>query len=102
MNRKIYLGVMLCLLTIVLMEPAFCDIVDDNIRRASASFVSTLKDWSTPVIIGGLFGSGVCLFTSNYRMGLAGLAGTGFLYAAKEFADNGSGILLDMAMQLVG
>ena len=53
------------------------------------------------IIGGGLIGSGICLFANNFKMGIAGLAGTGFLYAAKAFVGTGEGALISSMAQLV-
>lgn len=95
MNNKtyIYAGVAI-LMIVVLYDPAYCGITDAQIKAASKQFISTMNDW-TPAIIGaGLVGSGICIFANNFKMGIAGLAGTGFLYAAKAFVGTGEGALI--------
>ena len=102
MNKKTFLISLVIFVAIILfVDPAFCDISDQNIKNASKSFIGTMKDWMPAIIGGGLFGSGICLFANNFKMGIAGLAGTGFLYAAKAFVGDGQGALIDSAMQLI-
>ena len=75
MNKKyIYLGMMLFVLTIVLVEPTYCQVTHSQIKAATKTFVEIMNDWMPAIIAGGLFGSGICLFANNYRMGIAGLA----------------------------
>ncbi len=63
---------------ILFVDQAFCGITDAQIKAASKTFISTMKDWMPAIIGGGLIGSGICLFANNFKMGIAGLAGTGF------------------------
>ncbi len=102
MNKNIYLGITLFILAVVLVEPSFGGVIQNgNIQAASGEFITTLNEWSVPIIAGGLFCSGICLFTSNYRMGLSGLVGTGFLYAVRAFTAAGDGALISMSEQLL-
>ena len=101
-RRYLYLGLMLLILTVVLIEPTYCDnISDEQIKAASDSFVGTINNWTPAIIAAGLFGSGICLFANNYRMGIAGLAGTGFLYAAKAFVGAGKAAVFAVADQIL-
>jgi len=102
-NRKyIYLGLMLLVLTVVLIEPTYCQRISQaSIRAATKTFLETLNDWMPAILAAGLTGSGICIFANNYRMGIAGLAGTGFLYAAKSFAAHGQAAILGVADQLL-
>lgn len=96
MNNKtyIYAGVAILMIAVLYIDPAYCGITDAQIKAASKQFISTMNDW-TPAIIGaGLVGSGICIFANNFKMGIAGLAGTGFLYAAKAFVGTGEGALI--------
>lgn len=99
-NRYLYMT-LLAVSILLLADPAFCGIQDVNIKAASKTFVGAIKDWVTPIMAAGLLGSGICLFVNNYRMGIAGLAGTGFLYAAKAFIGTGEAALISMAGQLL-
>lgn len=99
-NQALYICVML-LAMILFVDFAYCGITDAQIRAASKTFISTMNDWMPAIIGGGLFGSGVCLFANNFKMGIAGLAGTGFLYAAKSFVGTGEAGLINMAEQLL-
>lgn len=101
-KRLIYMGMFALLITILVLEPSYCQIQDDQIKAASKSFISTMKDWMPAIIGGGLIGSGICLFANNFKMGIAGLAGTGFLYAAKAFVGDGQGALISAVAQLLG
>ena len=102
MNKKyIYWGMMLFVLTIVLVEPTYCQVTHSQIKAATKTFVEIMNDWMPAIIAGGLFGSGICLFANNYRMGIAGLAGTGFLYAAKSFVGDGQAAILAIADQIL-
>ena len=103
MNRKyLYLGLMLFVLTVILIEPTYCQQINDNqIRAASNSFIGTLNNWMPVIVATGLFGSGICLFASNFRMGIAGLAGTGFLYASRAFVNAGNAAVFDIADQIL-
>lgn len=67
----------------------------------SSDFREIMKDWMPVIIGGGLIGSGICLFANNFKMGIAGLAGTGFLYAAKAFVGTGEGVLISSMAQFV-
>ena len=102
MNRKqiFYVGLAL-LVMILLVDPAYCGITDAQIRAASGKFIGTMSDWMPAIIGGGLCASGICLFASNYKMGLMGLAGTGFLAAAKAFVGDGQGAMVQAAEQLL-
>lgn len=100
-KRYLYLGLMLFILTIVLIEPTYCQVTHDQIKAATKTFVETMNDWMPAIIAGGLFGSGICLFANNYRMGIAGLAGTGFLYAAKSFVGDGQAAILTITDQIL-
>jgi len=100
-NRTILLLGLALLVMIVMADPAFCGISDAQIKAASKTFIGTMKDWMPAIIGGGLFGSGVCLFANNFKMGIAGLAGTGFLYAAKSFVGEGETALIHMAAHLL-
>lgn len=86
---------------VLLIDSAYCGITDAQIKAASKTFISTMSDWMPAIIGGGLVGSGICLFANNFKMGIAGLAGTGFLYAAKAFVGTGEGALIQMAEQLL-
>jgi hypothetical protein len=92
---------MVLVMMLLNIDQAFCGITDAQIKAASKTFIGTMKDWMPAIIGGGLFGSGVCLFANNFKMGIAGLAGTGFLYAAKSFVGEGEGALIQMAEQLL-
>ncbi|MCR5224756.1 MAG: hypothetical protein K6C34_01610 [Alphaproteobacteria bacterium] len=101
MNRKIYMCLTVLIIIVLSVEAAHCGISHENIKEASRTFVSVMKDWM-PVIVGaGLFGSGICLFASNFKMGIAGLAGTGFLYAAQSFVGTGEAALIQMAQEIL-
>ena len=101
MSRKEIFYVSLALLVMLLLvDVAYCGISDAQIKAASKTFISTMSDWMPAIIGGGLVGSGICLFANNFKMGIAGLAGTGFLYAAKAFVGTGEGALIQMAEQL--
>ena len=100
-KRIFYVGLVVFVVTLLITEPAFCGIHDQQIRAASKTFISTMKDWMPVIIGGGLIGSGICLFANNFKMGIAGLAGTGFLYAAKAFVGTGEGALIGSALQLL-
>jgi hypothetical protein len=103
MNRKyLYLGLMLFILTIVLIEPTYCQRISHaTIKAATKTFLETLNDWMPAIIAAGLTGSGICIFANKYSMGIAGLAGTGFLYAAKSFAVQGQAAVLSVADQIL-
>ncbi|MBO4405836.1 MAG: hypothetical protein J5821_03830 [Alphaproteobacteria bacterium] len=100
-KRYLYLGLMLFILTLVLVEPTYCQVTHDQIKAATKTFVEIMNDWMPAIIAGGLFGSGICLFANNYRMGISGLAGTGFLYAAKSFVGDGQAAVLAIADQIL-
>ena len=100
-KKQIFYVCLMLLVMILLFDPAYCGITNDQIKEASKSFMSTMKDWMPVIIGGGLVGSGICLFANNFKMGIAGLAGTGFLYAAKAFVGTGEGALIQMAEQLL-
>lgn len=99
-KRMFYINLVL-LLMVLFVDQAFCGITDAQIKAASKTFISTMKDWMPAIIGGGLIGSGICLFANNFKMGIAGLAGTGFLYAAKSFVGEGEGCLIQMAAELL-
>jgi hypothetical protein len=99
-NQIFYISLVL-LAAVLLVDPAYCGISDAQIKAASKTFISTMSDWMPAIIGGGLVGSGICLFANNFKMGIAGLAGTGFLYAAKAFVGTGEGALIQMAEQLL-
>ncbi len=102
MDRKyLYLGLVLFILMIVLIEPTYCQVTHDQIKAATKTFIETINDWMPAIIAAGLTGSGICLFANNYRMGIAGLAGTGFLYAAKSFVDEGQAAILTITNQIL-
>ena len=96
MNNKTYLyaGIAILIIAVLYIDPAYCGITDQQIKAASKAFVSTMNDWTPPIIGAGLVGSGICIFANNFKMGIAGLAGTGFLYAAKAFVGTGDGALI--------
>lgn len=102
MDKEFFLMDLLILVAVALLiEPAYCGITDVQIKAASKTFISTMKDWMPAIIGGGLIGSGICLFANNFKMGIAGLAGTGFLYAAKAFVGEGEGALISSVVQVV-
>ncbi|MDR1235391.1 MAG: hypothetical protein LBJ96_00125 [Holosporaceae bacterium] len=101
MKHFMYTCLILTVVIVLLTEPAYCGITDAQIKAASKTFMATMKDWVPVIVGGGLFGSGVCLFVNNFKMGIAGLAGTGFLYAAKSFVGEGEGALIQTAAQLL-
>lgn len=103
MNRKyIYLGLMLFVLAVVLVEPTYCQrITHATIKAATKTFLETLNDWMPAILAAGLTGSGILIFTTRYNAGIAGLAGTGFLYAAKSFASAGQAAILGVADQIL-
>lgn len=101
MNKHIFLTVFWILALILISDSVYCGITDEQIKAASKTFISTMKDWMLVIIGGGLIGSGICLFANNFKMGIAGLAGTGFLYAAKAFVGTGEGALISSMAQLV-
>lgn len=100
MNKRIFFTCLFVTL-ILISNQAYCGINDAQIKAASKTFISTMKDWMPVIIGGGLIGSGICLFANNFKMGIAGLAGTGFLYAAKAFVGTGEGALISSMAQLV-
>lgn len=101
MNRRVFYMTVLILMMIIIFEPVYCGITDEQIKAASKTFISTMKDWMPVIIGGGLIGSGICLFANNFKMGIAGLAGTGFLYAAKAFVGTGEGALISSVVRLL-
>lgn len=101
MNKRILFMGLFVLALILVSDSAYCGITDEQIKAASKTFISTMKDWMPVIIGGGLIGSGICLFANNFKMGIAGLAGTGFLYAAKAFVGTGEGALISSMAQLV-
>lgn len=105
MNVTIDKCVCMCLvlMTILALMPdlAYCGITDAQIKAASKTFIGTMTDWMPAIIGGGLIGSGICLFANNFKMGIAGLAGTGFLYAAKAFVGDGQAALINVAEQVI-
>jgi hypothetical protein len=82
------------LLVILVFEPAFCGINDEQIKAASKSFTSTMNDWTPAIIGGGLLVSGLLIFANNYKAGLSGIAATAFIYAAKAFTGTGEACLI--------
>lgn len=101
MSRRVFCIGMLVLVMMFMFDSAYCGITDEQIKAASKTFISTMKDWMPVIIGGGLIGSGICLFANNFKMGIAGLAGTGFLYAAKAFVGTGEGALISSMAQFV-
>jgi len=102
MNRKmLFINFLILIAMVLIVDPAYCGIQDAQIKAASKTFIGTMKDWMPAIIGGGLVGSGICLFANNFKMGIAGLAGTGFLYAAKAFVGEGEGALVDSVSQLI-
>lgn len=100
-KRLFYVSLALILMVTIFVDPAYCGITDAQIKAASKTFISTMTDWMPAIIGGGLLGSGICLFANNFKMGIAGLAGTGFLYAAKSFVGTGEAGLIQIAEQLL-
>ncbi len=103
MNRNQERLLTLCVMGVAFLmcDSVYCGIEDAQIKAASKSFIGTMKDWMPAIIGGGLIGSGICLFANNFKMGIAGLAGTGFLYAAKAFVGTGEAALItDQLIQL--
>lgn len=100
MSKHIFYMGILVLVMILIFDSAYCGITDEQIKAASKTFISTMKDWMPVIIGGGLIGSGICLFANNFKMGIAGLAGTGFLYAAKAFVGTGEGALISSMAEL--
>jgi len=100
-KRWIFLFCIAVLLMVLFVDSAYCGITDQQIKAASKTFIGTMSDWMPAIIGGGLFASGICLFANNFKMGLAGLAGTGFLYAAKSFVGDGQGAMIYAAEQLL-
>ena len=103
MNKKyIYLGMMLFVLTVVLVEPTSCQNISARaISAVTQPVCEMINKWVPVMIAAGLTGSGICIFANNYRMGIAGLAGTGFLYAAKSFVGDGQAAILAIAGQIL-
>lgn len=101
MSKNIYVAFVFMLIVIAFIEPSYCAVTNDQIKAATKTFVGTINDWIPAIIAGGLFGSGICLFANNFKMGIAGLAGTGFLYAAKSFVENGEAALINIADQIL-
>jgi hypothetical protein len=101
-ERKLFIACCVILMVIWLLDPAFCGIADDQIKAASKSFTSTMKDWTPAVIGGGLLVSGMMIFANNYKAGLSGIAATAFIYAAKSFTEDGEACLIEMAKYFLG
>ena len=102
MDRRIfYVSLVLLVALFLFVDPAYCGITDANIKNASKTFTATMNDWMPAIIGTGLFGSGVALFMNNFKMGLTGLVGTGFLYASKAFVGTGEGALIHAAEHLL-
>jgi hypothetical protein len=100
-NRKVEVLSLAVLLMLLSVEFVYGGITDQQIKAASKMFIGTMSDWMPSIIGAGLIGSGICLFANNFKMGIAGLAGTGFLYAAKAFVGTGEGGMIEMAEQLL-
>lgn len=101
MKKSFFINLLIIMIIVSFADSAYCAISDDHIKAASTQFVKSMKDWMPAIIGGGLMGSGICLFANNFKMGVAGLAGTAFLYAAREFTNNGEAALIDTAAQLL-
>ena len=95
--KKFFIMSLIFMIMVLIIEPSYCGITNADIKNASKTFVSTMNDWIPAIIGGGLFGSGICLFANNFKMGIAGLAGTGFLYAAKSFVGTGEAALIGIS-----
>ncbi len=101
-KRMFYISLIALIVIAIAIDPSYGQINNEQIREASKTFIGTMKDWMPAIIGTGLISSGICLFANNFKMGIAGLAGTGFLYAAKAFVGEGDAALINIAEQVIG
>ncbi|MBO7537339.1 MAG: hypothetical protein J6T29_03285 [Alphaproteobacteria bacterium] len=103
MDKKyIYLGLILFVLAVVLIEPTYCqNISNEAIAAVTQPFCAMINKWGAIVIIAGLCVSGIFLFISDYRTGFRILMGTFFLCIAKSFAVQGQATVLGVADQIL-
>lgn len=100
MNRKyIYLGMMLFVLTVVFVEPTYCEITNQDIRGATDRVFSLISDWSIPVSIVCLIVAGLAYMKGETQYGRCAILGSVFVAGAKIYGATGSGSLLNTASQ---
>jgi hypothetical protein len=103
MSNKQLGQLILAFFAVVLMaEPAFCGISNEQIKAASKAMAATVTDWIPMVIGGGLALAGVMFFMNKYSYALGALGGVGFLYAAKAFTNGGEACLISAAQFILG
>lgn len=98
-KRYLYLGLMLFVLTVVFVEPTYCEILDEGIRGATERVIALASDWSVPLIIGSLFAAGGFFMYGNTGIAKCAIGGSIFIAAAKLYASSGTGALLSAASQ---
>ena len=102
LKKVIAISAMLAFIVWVMTDPAMAKITNEEIKAASTTWTSTIKDWSTPIMCGGMALAAIMFFVNKYSYALGALGGTGFMYAAKSFVGDGSGCTVDMAKQILG
>lgn len=102
LKKVIAVSAVLALVIWIVADPAMAKITNEEIKEASKTWTSTIKDWSTPIMCGGMALAAIMFFINKYAYALGAIGGTGFMYAAKSFVGDGTGCTVDMAKSLLG
>lgn len=102
LKKVIAISAMLALIVWIVTDPVMAKIANEEIKAASTTWTSTIKDRLTPIMCGGMVLAAIMFFVNKYAYALGALGGTGFMYAAKSFVGDGSGCTVDMAKQILG
>lgn len=99
-NRKyIYLGLMLFVLTVMLIEPTYCAIADETMKSIGQDIQSKVFDGT--IILLMVFGAGTVINLAMTKFTAAWGCGAAFLFGVcwKIYSDKGGGALLVSASQ---
>lgn len=98
-KRYLYLGLMLFVLTVVLVEPTYCEIIDDGVNQFTSTIIELMRDWSVPLIIGSLFAAGGLFMYGKPEIAKCAIGGSIFIAGAKMYGSTATGALLSTASQ---
>lgn len=102
LKKVIAVSAILALVIWIATDPAMAKITNEEIKAASQTWTATIKDWSTPIMCGGMALATIMFFINKYAYALGALGGMGFMYAAKSFVGDGTECTVDMAKLLLG
>lgn len=102
LKKVIAISAMLALIVWIVIDPVMAKITNEEIKAASTTWTSTIKDWSTPIMVGGMILAGIMFFINKYAYALGAIGGVIFTYIAKSCISSGAGCTIDMAKQILG